>query len=291
MRHTICRQQTTLPQASAGLIEPDRVPGLSLLENPIEAAYPVGVTEEPYAHFATWVGWPVQEPETMVVFYELGRPLVAFCMGRPAGIEAIFQAASDLPPTLYAVCPHGHLPKLERWYTFDKVTEKLRMALTLHETSGFRLQASGRNTEPQPCSLKSVACSLPVERLGPADLREIVALLKSEDMRPDVAQLHQGRYFGVRLPAGGGLVSVAAAHLVSYRRRMALVGNFVTRSDQRGRGFATAAILRLLDELRPEIHSICLDVDIANEPAVKLYETLGFAPRSRHLEVIGRRIY
>ena len=253
----------------AGLIEPDSPASLPLLDDPIEAAYPVGLIEEPYAHFATWVGWPVQGPETMIVFYEVATPTVAFCMGRPAGTRAIFETASELPPTLYAVCPHEHLPELERWYRFDKVTEKLRMALT------------ARTDTP--------VTDIAVERLGHGDLREIVELLSPEDMRVDAAQLRQGRYFGVRLPAGGELVSVAAAHLVSYRRRMALIGNFVTRNDQRGRGFATAAIRRLLDELRPEIHSICLDVD-ADSPAVKLYETLGFAPRSRHLEALGRRI-
>ncbi len=130
----------------AGLIEPGSPAGLSLLDDPIEAAYPVGLIEEPYAHFATWVGWPVQGPETMIVFYEVAGPPVAFCMGRPAGIQAIFETATVLPPTLYAVCPHVQLPELERWYRFDKVTEKLRMALI--PRADIRAGRGGSRTAP-----------------------------------------------------------------------------------------------------------------------------------------------
>jgi GNAT superfamily N-acetyltransferase len=229
-------------------------------------AYQIGVAEEPYSRFATWVGWPASRPESVVVFYEIDEPALVFCAGRAEGTRAILEAAGQLPSELYAVCPHEHLPAFERWYRFERPIEMQRMALP-----------SGADV-PEP--------ELSAEQLKPEHLPEILSLLRSEGMRLDPVQLHGGRYFGVR--HHGELVSVAAAHFVSRRRGMAFIGNIVTRPDRRGRGFARAAMLRLIHELRPLAPAICLDVNVANEGAAKLYETLGFAPRSRHLEGLGR---
>ena len=268
MYRAVCRPQAPVGTQAVGLIDPQTAP---LMGDPVAAAYAVGVAEEPYRHFATWVGWPVPAPKSMVVFYEIAEPAVVFCYGDPAGTAAVFAAATHLPKTIYAVGTGGHPAQLAHWYDFQGAVEMQRMVLP------------GWAEVPEPAA--------PAEPLNSSDIEEILALLQPEGMRLDAVQLRLGRYYGVRLPSPGGkgeLVSVAAASLVSVRRRTALIGNITTRPGHRGHGYARAAVSALIRRLRGAIRTICLDVNTANAPAVELYKTLGFAPHSRHTEALGR---
>ena len=250
--------------ASVGLIEPSAA---FLAADPVETAYLAGVQEQPYCQFATWVGSPAVRPETVAVFYEIAEPAIAFCYGQESGTATIFGSANSLPPSLYAVGARGHLDELERWYRFDSVQEMQRMVL--------------RHDAPLPPDSPDAA------PLCPEDLSEILALLGSQGMRLDVMQLNHGNYWGVR--ADGKLASVVGAHFVSEGSSLAFVGNVVTAPGFQRRGYASAALVGLLRQLRNSAGTICLDVEVENQAAVKLYETLGFAPHSRHFESLGRR--
>lgn len=270
MHRQIRRPQTPGVPTSVCLIDPDTAP---MPDDLAAAAYAVGVSEQPYRRFATWIGWPGPSPQAAIVFYEIGEPTIAFCLGRREGIEPILDAATELPPTLYTVCPHGHISAFERHYRFDASVEMLRMVLP--EWS----------TPPETHA--------PVERLTSDDVAELLDILKPHGMRIDPMQLHHGRYFGVRQPSRlgpGKLASVAAAHFVSPKHGLALVGNVVTRPKYRGLGYAKAAVSALIHNLRPQIDTICLDVCTSNHTAVNLYETLGFTPRGKHIEAFGRRL-
>ena len=263
MRSAIRQPEACGQRTPVGLIDPAQV---RLLDDPIEMVYQVGVSEPPYSQFATWVGWPALCPEAAVVFYEIAEPAIAFCMGQPEGIRAIFETARELPHRLYAVGPQAHLDELSRWYRFGKTNRMQRMV------------RAADVAVPQARAARA---------LSPDDLHEIIEVLAPQGMRVDLMQLHHGNYFGVRHEER--LASVAAAHFVSSSRSLAFVGNMATRPEFQRQGFATAAIEGLLNELTAKVDLFCLDVDVSNEAAVKLYETLGFAPRCQHVEGLGQR--
>ena len=123
-----------------------------------------------------------------------------------------------------------------------------------------------------------------VTRLGGADvpaLEQLYAHGASSGESPDFffpAMVTDGVFFGMR--EGDALVAAAGTHLVAREEGAAAIGNVYTRRDCRGRGrgrSVTAAVLR-------ELHGIAtvgLNVRADNQPAIRVYESLGFA---RHCE-------
>ena len=65
-------------------------------------------------------------------------------------------------------------------------------------------------------------------------------------------------------------------HVVSEEYDVAVIGNLVTHSDYRGQGLATIVTTRLVEELFEEVSLLALNVGRDNEPAVHLYNNLGF---------------
>lgn len=83
-----------------------------------------------------------------------------------------------------------------------------------------------------------------------------------------------GQYFGVR--HHGRLVSIAGVHVYSASYRVAALGNITTHPDERGKGFARAVTARLCQHLAESVDFIGLNVKSDNQPALALYQTLGF---------------
>jgi ribosomal protein S18 acetylase RimI-like enzyme len=87
--------------------------------------------------------------------------------------------------------------------------------------------------------------------------------------------LETGYYFGIR--RGGMLASVAGVHVFSRPYKVAALGNITTRPDFRGQGLATAATVRLCQELRGAgIEHIGLNVKADNQAALECYKRIGF---------------
>jgi ribosomal protein S18 acetylase RimI-like enzyme len=125
-----------------------------------------------------------------------------------------------------------------------------------------------------------------VERLSEQDQIEVKQLFARHADRPDAyhhEQLESGVYYGIR--DGNDLVAIAGTHVISDVARLAAVGNVFTHPDHRNRGYGrrtSAAVLATLQ--RREIETIILNVGMDNQPAVGMYQSLGFMPYCGYYE-------
>lgn len=90
----------------------------------------------------------------------------------------------------------------------------------------------------------------------------------------DERLLETKKYFGYL--HNDRLVSVSGVHVCSHEYKIAVLGNIATAPDFRGRGLATALTARLVDELVGEGKRVMLNVNAANDPAIRCYRKLGF---------------
>lgn len=74
----------------------------------------------------------------------------------------------------------------------------------------------------------------------------------------------------------GQLVAAAGTHVASKRYGVAAVGAVITRPSHRGRGLGTIAVADLCKRLAGEYETVGLNVETANEPALRIYDRLGF---------------
>ena len=113
-------------------------------------------------------------------------------------------------------------------------------------------------------------------QLTEKDLPEVNQLYK--DSYPDNAfdprMLKSGQYIGIRHQ--GHLASIAGIHTYSAAYRVAALGNVTTHPNYRGRGFGKAVTARLCQFLESRIDFIGLHVKCENQPALSLYQSLGF---------------
>lgn len=90
----------------------------------------------------------------------------------------------------------------------------------------------------------------------------------------DPRMLQTRQYFGIKID--NNIVSVAGIHVYSKTYKVAALGNIVTHTDYRGRGFATSVTARLCRSLSKNVDHIGLNVKADNTVAIALYEKLGF---------------
>ena len=119
-----------------------------------------------------------------------------------------------------------------------------------------------------------------VVELGPPDLGRVL------DLQARVADrgrfftaelLEEGTYVGVE-DHDGSLIATAGTHVLNPRRRVAAVGNVLTRPDRRNRGLGTTVTAAVLRRLAPVVDLVGLNVHEANTGARRIYERLGFEP-------------
>jgi ribosomal protein S18 acetylase RimI-like enzyme len=91
-----------------------------------------------------------------------------------------------------------------------------------------------------------------------------------------VAEAARARHFAVVVDG----VAVAAADLYSDGR-IAQIEDVATMPDQRGRGYATAVVLRALEEARNAGHELTFLIADENDWPKELYARLGFDPIGR----------
>jgi ribosomal protein S18 acetylase RimI-like enzyme len=113
-------------------------------------------------------------------------------------------------------------------------------------------------------------------QIAEADLLEVEELYEESypDNAFDPSTLLSGQYIGIRHL--GQLVSVAGIHVYSAFYRVAALGNITTHPDERGKGFGRVVTARLCQHLAETVDFIGLNVKCDNQPALSLYQTLGF---------------
>ncbi len=101
--------------------------------------------------------------------------------------------------------------------------------------------------------------------------------------------LSLGKYIGWR--ESGELVSAAGVHVYSAHYRVAALGNITTHPDHRNQGFARAVTARLCQELAREVDFIGLNVKCENQPALHLYQALGFEIAAKYGEFTLKKAF
>ena len=194
-------------------------------------------------------------------------PQPLFVMGRSDGIQAVLRDVVR-PRAAYVAALPETLPAVEAVYRLDPGPQMVRMWV---DAAHFR---------PYPSD---------VERLQPRDIGELNRLyqLGFASWLPSTA-ITDGVYFGVR--AGGRLVAAAGTHVVSRQGRLAVVGNVLTHTDFRGRGYATAATGAVTEELLRTCDQVVLNVRSDNPPALQAYRRLGYQEHVRFEERLAHRL-
>ena len=187
-------------------------------------------------------------------------------MGDNAGISAILR---DLirPRAAYAAVLPASLPAVEAHYRVEPGPQMVRMWV---DRASFR-----------PCPA-DVARLLPVEV---PDLNRLYQLGFTAWLPPSA--IAEGVYYGIRV--GGRLVSAAGTHVVSPEARLGVVGNVMTHTDYRGRGYATATTGAVTAELLRFCDQVVLNVRADNPPALQAYRTLGYREHVRFEERLVHR--
>jgi ribosomal protein S18 acetylase RimI-like enzyme len=193
------------------------------------------------------------EPIAVVLQYAGYSPQPVFVMGQNAGIKAILRDVIR-PRTAFLAARPEQLPAFSDSYRVDPGPEMLRMWT---DRAHFR------------------AFPADVQRLLPVEIGELNRLyqLGFASWLPASA-IADGLYYGIRV--GGRLVSAAGTHVISPAGRLAVVGNVMTHSDFRGRGYATAVTGAVTAELLRFCDQVVLNVRADNPPALAAYRRLGF---------------
>jgi ribosomal protein S18 acetylase RimI-like enzyme len=193
------------------------------------------------------------DPIAVVLQYAGYSPQPIFVMGDNAGIKSILQGVIR-PRTAFVAARSEQIPAVADSYRVEPGPEMLRMWT---DRVHFR---------PYPAD---------VQRLLPVEIGELNRLyqLGFASWLPASA-IADGLYYGIRV--GGRLVSAAGTHVISPAARLAVVGNVMTHTDFRGRGYASAATGAVTAELLRFCDHVVLNVRADNPPALAAYRRLGF---------------
>ena len=194
-------------------------------------------------------------------------PQPLFLMGRNDGVETVLQNVVR-PRAAYLAAKAESLPAVASLYNIDPGPPMIRMWV---DRTRFH---------PAPAA---------VERLLPVEVGELNRLyqLGFGAWLPS-STIAEGVYYGIRV--NGRLVAAAGTHVISRTARLAVVGNVLTHTDHRGRGYAQAVTSAVTAELLRYCDEVVLNVRSDNPPAIQAYSRLGFVEHTRFEERLVRRL-
>jgi ribosomal protein S18 acetylase RimI-like enzyme len=212
------------------------------------------------------VAFAGSDPVAVVLEYAGLAPQPVFVMGENAGIAAILRELIR-PRAAYLAARAEHLSAVASIYRMEPGPPMVRMWV---DRTTFR---------PYPAE---VARLLPVE-VG--DLNRLYQLGFTAWLPPSAVA--EGVYYGIRV--GGRLVSAAGTHVISPEARLGVVGNVMTHTDFRGRGYATALTGAVTADLLRFCDQVVLNVRSDNPPALQAYAKLGYREHVRFEERLIHR--
>ena len=232
------------------------------------AAYAICDLEDREFGRTRW-GIATQDGEVVAIAMEYGglTPQPMFVMGDNDGIVAILRDVVR-PRAAYLAGSAEALAAVAQQYRVDPGPPMIRMWV---DRTTF---------QPSPAQ---------VERLLPVEVGELNRLyqLGFAAWLPSSA-IAEGVYYGIRV--NGRLVAAAGTHVISRTARLAVVGNVLTHTDHRGRGYAKAVTSAVTAELLRYCDEVVLNVRSDNPPAIQAYTRLGFAEHARFEERLVRRL-
>jgi RimJ/RimL family protein N-acetyltransferase len=198
--------------------------------------------------------------------YSGPTPQPLFLMGSGDGVAALLRDVIR-PRAAYISIDADVLPAITRHYRVDAGPPMVRMWV---DRPAF---------QPFPAT---------VERLLPVEAGELNRLyqLGFAAWLPSTA-IVEGVYFGIRV--NGRLVAAAGTHVISRDAGLAVVGNVLTHTEHRGRGYAKAVTSAVTAELLRSCDQVVLNVRSDNPPAIAAYRSLGYVEHCRFEERLGHR--
>ena len=233
----------------------------------LRAAYAIcDLEEREFARTKWGVASAGGEPIAVVLEYAGLTPQPLFVMGDADGIAAVL-AEVVKPRLVYLAADQSQLPAIERHYRVDQGPPMLRMWVNQRM---FRPVVG------------------PAIRLAPVDIVDLNRLygLGFSGWLPSDSVGH-GVYHGVRI--AGRLVAAAGTHVISPQARLGVVGNVMTHSHFRGRGYAKLTTSAVTQELLRTCDEVVLNVRSDNPPAIAAYRALGYQDYCRFEERLAHR--
>lgn len=231
------------------------------------AAYAICDLEDREFRRTRW-GIAVADGQVVAVGLEYGglTPQPLFVMGRNEGISAILRDVVR-PRAAYLAARADALPAVAQSYRVEAGPPMIRMWV---DRSRF---------QPAPAA---------VERLLPVEVSELNRLYQLGFAAwLSSSTIAEGVYYGIRV--NGRLVSAAGTHVISREAGLAVVGNVLTHTDHRGRGYATAVTSAVTADLLRYCEDVVLNVRADNPPAIQAYRKLGYTEHCRFEERLIRR--
>lgn len=233
----------------------------------LRAAYAVADLDEREFGRTRWgVASEAGEPIAVVLEYGGVTPQPLFVMGDTDGIVAVLRDVIR-PRIAFLAADEALLPPIGSLYRIDPGPQMVRMWVNRQMFRPVQGQA---------------------ERLVPADIADLNRLygLGFAGWLP-ADSVANGVYYGVRI--AGRLVAAAGTHVVSSEGRIAAVGNVMTHTDFRGRGFAKQTTSAVTQELLQVCEEVVLNVRADNPPAIAAYRALGYRDYCRFEERLVHR--
>ena len=220
-------------------------------------AYLLGNLDPAYMPFCKWYGSIGETGFVALEYIGLSIPVVFFTGNEVADVAQLAEVKTHLPSRFHFHVPEEHFASFETVFRPSSSQRMLRMGL---ERSGYH------RSEP----------STVPEQLGHRDTAAIMDLYQHyPDSLFEPYQLETGLYFAVR-DEELGLSSIAGIHVKSSDFDIAVIGNFVTHPERRGKKLASACTTRLLDALFEDVSLVALNVQERNEAAVAMFKKFGF---------------
>jgi len=232
------------------------------------AAYAVGDLEPDLFVHCEWFGAERDgRLQALALHYSgLGFPIV-FLMGDAGGLRAIFEDALCIEEA-YFTCRQEHLGIMQDFYNWEPIP-MWRMVL----------QADRFRPVGGDC--------IPLTLDHGEHLKALYAHGKGNAFDPK--QVPGGAFHGVF--ENGRLVAAAGTHLISLTYGVAAVGNVFTNPNYRRHGYATVATSAVVTEVQGRgVRDTVLNVDQRNEPAIRIYERLGFERYCPFFEGVADRL-
>jgi ribosomal protein S18 acetylase RimI-like enzyme len=238
-----------------------------LEQDRLRAAYAICDLEMREFQKSKW-GIATRGGRTTAVVLEYGgiTPQPLFVMGEGEAIAGILREVIR-PRLVYLAADRELLPDVERVYKVDPGPEMMRMWVNRQMFQ----PAQG-----------------PALRLSPVDIVDLNRLygLGFAGWLPGEA-IANGVYYGVRV--AGKLVAAAGTHVISPEAKLAAVGNVLTHTEHRGRGFAKVTTSAVTQELLRICDEVVLNVRADNPPAIAAYRALGYREHNRFEERLAHR--
>ena len=232
------------------------------------AAYAICDLDDREFHRTSW-GLAFDEagrPISVALQYNGLAPQPLFVMGDPDGIAAILRDVLR-PRLAYLAARAGQLAEVEDYYRVDPGPPMVRMWV---DRRSFR-PALG------------IAARLVPAEIG--DLNRLYDLGFPAWLPAD--SIANGVYYGVRI--NGRLVAAAGTHVINRDAGLAAVGNVMTLTGHRGKGFARATTSAVTAELLRTCDQVVLNVRADNPPALTAYRALGYREHCQFEERLVHR--